>query len=155
VARPAPLQRRGAQAHVRPGVATGLAYTRVGGDVLFIEATAYPARAADDHRAARRGDAGVGAGGALVGARDTRAARRAARTGSRHTTSICTVPAGAVAEGRTVGGIHDGRRRSCRSSAVRPVSDKVGMDRRDHADGAGAADRGRPREDARRPAGRA
>ena len=27
-----------------PGVATGLAYTAVGGDILFIEATAYPAR---------------------------------------------------------------------------------------------------------------
>ena len=27
-----------------PGVATGLAYTTVGGDVLFIEATAYPGR---------------------------------------------------------------------------------------------------------------
>ena len=29
-----------------PGVATGLAWTPVGGDILFIEATARPARAA-------------------------------------------------------------------------------------------------------------
>ena len=35
-----------------PGVATGLAYTTVGGDVLFIEAAAYPGKGKlDDHRA--------------------------------------------------------------------------------------------------------
>src|SRR5205823_9041517 len=28
----------------QPGVATGLAYTAVGGDILFIEATAYPGK---------------------------------------------------------------------------------------------------------------
>ena len=36
------FSRRGAQADADPGVATGLAVTAVGGDVLFIEATAYP-----------------------------------------------------------------------------------------------------------------
>ena len=45
VARPAPLLRaRCASARPHPGVATGLAYTAVGGDVLFIEATAYPGK---------------------------------------------------------------------------------------------------------------
>ena len=50
-----------------PGVATGLAWTPTGGDVLFIEATG-DARLgqADDHRPARRRDEGVGAGGALL-----------------------------------------------------------------------------------------
>ena len=35
---------RSGSARPTPGVATGLAYTAVGGDVLFIEATAYPGR---------------------------------------------------------------------------------------------------------------
>ena len=48
-----------------PGVATGLAWTPVGGDVLFIEATAMPGkgRLVDD-RPARRRDERVRAGGA-------------------------------------------------------------------------------------------
>ena len=51
----------------RPGVATGLAWTPVGGEVLFIEATAFPGKGpSDDHRPARRGDAGVGAGGLVI-----------------------------------------------------------------------------------------
>ena len=51
----------------QPGVATGLAWTPVGGDVLFIEATAYPGQGqAHDHRPARRRDAGVRPGGAVV-----------------------------------------------------------------------------------------
>ena len=42
-----------------PGVATGLAWTPVGGDILFIEATAIPGNGqADPHWSARRGDAG-------------------------------------------------------------------------------------------------
>ena len=42
-ARPAPVLLREAAAHARiPGVATGLAWTPVGGEVLFIEATAMP-----------------------------------------------------------------------------------------------------------------
>ena len=74
-----------------PGVATGLAYTAVGGDVLFIEATAYPGKGtADDHRPARRRDAGVRAGRAVVGARARRPARPSSRAGSRSTTSTST-----------------------------------------------------------------
>ena len=60
-----------------PGVATGLAWTPVGGDVLFVEATAMPGNsaqaAADRHRPARRRDARVGAGGAVLRARARRA----------------------------------------------------------------------------------
>ena len=78
-----------------PGVATGLAYTAVGGDVLFIEATAYAGkREADDHRAARRGDAGVGADGALLGAVALRPSSVSRRSGSRRTTSTSTCPPG-------------------------------------------------------------
>ena len=56
----------------QPGVATGLAWTPVGGDVLFVEADRDAGQGqADRHRAARRRDEGVGAGGALVGARVT------------------------------------------------------------------------------------
>ena len=74
-----------------PGVATGLAVTAVGGDVLFIEATAYPGQGpADDHRPARRGHAGVGPGGALVGARPCGRSSGSTRTGSRSTTSTST-----------------------------------------------------------------
>ena len=46
-----------------PGVATGLAWTPVGGDILFIEATRMPGqRQADPHRPTRRSDAGERAG---------------------------------------------------------------------------------------------
>ena len=75
-----------------PGVATGLAYTTVGGDVLFIEATAYPGKGElDHHRAARRGDAGVRAGGALLGAL-AHQELGLTRSGSPSTTSTSTCP---------------------------------------------------------------
>ena len=46
---------RPSAARAEPGVATGLAWTPVGGDVLFIEATRHAGqRPADDHRPARR-----------------------------------------------------------------------------------------------------
>ena len=64
-----------------PGVATGLAWTPVGGDVLFVEATAMPGtRQADADRAARRRHARVGAGGAVLRAR-ARARVRAGAAG--------------------------------------------------------------------------
>ena len=56
-----------------PGVATGLAWTPVGGDILFIEATRIPgAGRADPHGSARRGDEGKRAGGALAWSRHSR-----------------------------------------------------------------------------------
>ena len=76
-----------------PGVATGLAWTPIGGDVLFIEATAGAGhRQADDHRPARRRDAGVGAGGALLRARPLAGDRPRARGRMvrRRTTSTST-----------------------------------------------------------------
>ena len=78
-----------------PGVATGLAWTPVGGEVLFVEATRGPRLGqADDHRPARRGDEGVSAGGALLGAgpREGAQPRTCPTTGSPSTTSTSTSP---------------------------------------------------------------
>ena len=50
-----------------PGVATGLAWTASGGDIMFIESTRMNgAEGADADRLARRRDEGIGAGGAVV-----------------------------------------------------------------------------------------
>ena len=63
----------------QPGVATGLAWTPVGGDVLFVEATAMPGNGKlTHHRPARRRHARVRAGGALLRARPPRRARAGA-----------------------------------------------------------------------------
>ena len=89
-----------------PGVATGLAVTAVGGDVLFIEATAYPGRGRLKLTGpARRSHAGVGAGRALVGALPCRAARASTPSGSASTTSTSTF-----------------RPARCRRTARRPAS---------------------------------
>ena len=90
-----------------PGVATGLAVTGAGGDVLFIEANATEGDAGlDADRPAGRRDEGVGADRAVLPAlapspiidapRWTRRAPARARRGG--------------AEGRAVGGRHDGDR---------------------------------------------
>ena len=84
---------RRAGARSEPGVATGLAWTPVGGEVLFIEATDYPGHGpAHHHRPARRRDARVGAGGAVVRARPRRrsSSRTCPRTTSRPTTCTST-----------------------------------------------------------------
>ena len=80
-----------AERTAEPGVATGLAWTPVGGDILFIEATKMPGKGiAGPHRSARRRDEGVGAGGAVVRARQGQVARHRRRTSSRRPTSTCT-----------------------------------------------------------------
>ena len=49
------------------GVATGMAWTEMGGEVLFIEATLLPGgQRANYYRTTRRGDAGIGARGPVV-----------------------------------------------------------------------------------------
>ena len=92
VARAAALLGRGAQAHVAARASRPASPTRrVGGDVLFIEATAYPGKGRlHDHRPARRGDAGVGAGGALVGALAHATSSGSPTTGSPSTTCTST-----------------------------------------------------------------
>ena len=74
-----------------PGVATGLAWTPVGGDILFIEATRIAGqRQADPHRPARRRDEGERAGRAEPGQVAGRSARRRPDAASRRATSTCT-----------------------------------------------------------------
>ena len=78
-----------------PGVATGLAVTGVGGDVLFVEATDDGRRGPDPHRSARRRDEGVGADRAVVRAGPRERARR--RAGERAATRCtCTSPPAAI-----------------------------------------------------------
>ena len=128
-----------------PGVATGLAVTAVGGDVLFIEATAYPG----DGRLkvtgpARRGDAGVGPGRALVGADARVGARTSTRTGSGRTTSTSTSrPARCRRTGRRRD--HDGDR-DCLDRDRQAGLGGGRDDRRADTLGSGAADRRAPRE---------
>ena len=74
-----------------PGVATGLAWTPVGGDILFIEATRNPGqRQADPHRPARRRDEGERAGGAAASSRTAPARSASIPRASRRPTSTST-----------------------------------------------------------------
>ena len=77
-----------------PGVATGLAVTGVGGDVLFVEATSMPGehRQHDGHRPARRRDEGVGADRPVLRAVPGRPARHRPGRRSRAGASTCTSP---------------------------------------------------------------
>ena len=96
----------------------GSPYTAVGGDILFIEAQAYPGKGKLTITGpARRGDAGVGARGALVGALAHRSCSASSRAGSPSTTSTSTSrPARSRRTGRRRGS--RSRRRSSRSCAA-------------------------------------
>ena len=136
-----------------PGVATGLAYTaRRRGRALHRGHGLSRRRPADDHGAARRGDAGVGASGTVVGA--------LARGGGRRRPFVVLRPRrarprarGRGAEGRAVGGDHD--RDGDRVAHPGPAGlGGRGHDRGDHAHRPCAPDRRRAREGARGPASR-
>ena len=135
-----------------PGVATGLAYTAAGGDVLFIEATAYPGKGnLHGDRPARRRDAGVGAGGALVGA--LARGRRSASPEDwfeKHDVHI-HVPAGAVPKDGPSAGV---TMATAIASLMRgePVADDVGMTGEITLTGQVLPIGGHPREVARRAA---
>ncbi len=74
-----------------PGVATGLAWTPVGGDILFIEAARTPGqRPADPHRPARRGDERERAGGPQPGQEPAPRRSASIRRCSRRSTSTST-----------------------------------------------------------------
>ncbi len=138
-----------------PGVATGLAWTPTGGDVLFIEATSMPgARQADDHRPARRRDEGVGAGGALLRARPLERGGARPRRGVVRQARHPHPRAGRRgAQGRALGRGGDDRRPGLPDQ--RPArSQRCGDDRRGDADRPGAADRRAEGEVAGRAAGR-
>ena len=140
---------------VDPGVATGLAYTAAGGDVLFIEAAAYPGKG----KLTITGQLGEvmqeSAQAALSWVRShAERARRCPTTGSRSTT--CTSTCRPARSRRTARRrASRWRRRSRRSCAALPVADDVGMTGEITLTGPGAADRRRAREGARRAARRA
>ena len=109
-----------------PGVATGLAVTGTGGDVLFIEATAMDGeRTLDADRPARRRDEGVGADRAVLPARRTApstASTRPRSTGRVH----LHVPAGAVPKDGPSAGVTMVTALSSLATG-RPVRSDVGM----------------------------
>ena len=111
----------------QPGVATGLAYTAAGGDVLFIEATAYPGKG-DLTVTGQLGDVmQESAQAALSWVRShTDAARRRRRTGSSEHDIHIHVPAGAVPKDGPSAGVTIA---TAIASLVRgePVADDVGM----------------------------
>ena len=74
-----------------PGVATGLAWTPIGGEILFIEATAHARQGRPDaHRPARRVDEGVGPGRDQLPAQSRRRPWGSTRPGSPRPTSTST-----------------------------------------------------------------
>ena len=80
-----------------PGVATGLVWTPMGGDIIFIEATKMTGtQGPHPHRPARRRDEGIGAGRAQPHPLARRPPRHPARTSSRSQDIHIHVPAGAV-----------------------------------------------------------
>ena len=90
-ARAAPLRRRGAQAHLRPRRRDRARGHRGRRRRPLHRGDRVPGQGRPaDHRPARRGDAGVGAGGALLGAQPRRASSASTRTGSPSTTSTST-----------------------------------------------------------------
>ena len=137
-----------------PGVATGLAWTPVGGDVLFVEAIAFPGDGqAADHGPARRRDEGVGRRRALLRAQTSTATWRAAGDWFREHDIHVHVPAGAIPKDGPSAGHHDGH--GDRLARHRPAG-ALGHrdDRRDHAHRPGAPDRRPQGEGARRAARR-
>ena len=121
------------------GVATGLAWTELGGELLERRSDDRAGtRQADYHRPARRRDAGIGAGGALLRA----LARRSARTRSRLLSSYRhphSYSRRRDSEGRTVGGNHAGDGAGLGAHALAD-SQRPCDDRRDHAARTRAAD---------------
>ena len=129
-----------------PGVATGLAWTPVGGDVLFVEATAMPGNPAHPPRLIVTGQLGdvmrESAQAALSyvrgHARDL--VPRPPRRLLRHARHPPARAVGRDPEGRAERGHHDGDRADVdgdRAAGALGHRD----DRRDHAHGPGAADR--------------
>ena len=145
--------RRSERRTSEPGVATGLAWTPVGGDVLFVEATAYPG----DGKLQITGQLGdvmkESAAAALSYVQATRRRRASPEDWFREHDIHVHVPGRRDPEGRAERGRHDGHR--ARVARHRPAgARRHGDDRRDHADRAGAADRRPQGEGARRPARR-
>ena len=154
VARRAQVLRRRPQADGRPGRRDGARVHRRRRRRPLHRGDRVPRqRQADDHGPARRGDAGVGAGGALLGALArgrARPRRRVVRAERRPRPRARRRGAEGRALGRGDDGDDDRLTRPRRSRRRRRRHD-----RRDHAHRPGAADRRRPREGARGRARRA
>ena len=156
-ARQAQVLLRGAGGGPRgPGVATGLAWTPVGGEVLFIEATAMPGAGGltitGQLGDVMRESAQAALSYVRANARELRAgpARRLVR---RRTTSTSTCPPGAIPKDGPSAGVAMVTALASLLSG-RPVRVRRGDDRRGHADRAGAADRRAQGEGAGRAAQR-
>ena len=111
-----------------PGVATGLAVTGLGGDVLFIEASAHEpgrGRRPDADRPARRRDEGVRADRAVLRA-GARAPSSASTRRSSTGRSTCTCPAGAVPKDGPSAGVTMVTALTSLATG-RPVRSEVGM----------------------------
>ena len=117
-----------------PGVATGLAVTGLGGDVLYVEASVLPEgeRRPAAHRSAGRGDEGVGPDRAQLRAVARRRARR--RPGGARPAGARARPGRGGAQGRPVGGRHDDDRPGV-------AGDRTAGPRRGRDDRRGVADR--------------
>ena len=108
-----------------PGVATGLAVTGAGGDVLFIEATAFPMARDDEPALTLTGQLGdVMKESAQIALSLRALARRGARASTRPRWPSAVPRARARrrgAQGRSVGRRHDGDRAGVACSPARPV----------------------------------
>ena len=145
----------GASVRRCPGVATGLAVTGAGGDVLFIEATAMAGEAGLT-LTGQLGDVMKESAQIALSYLRGAAARSSASTGRRleRAPVHVHVPAGAVPKDGPSAGVTMVDRAGV--AADRAAGALRGRhDRRGHADRAGAADRRGEAEAARRPPGRA
>ena len=139
-----------------PGVATGLAWTPVGGDVLFVEATAMPGKG----RLTITGQLGdvmreSAAGGALLRARaPPELAPELPEDWFADARHPRPRPRGRDPEGRPERGHHDGHGAARRCSPGAACATTSAMTGRDHADRPGPADRRPEGEGARRAAQR-
>ena len=94
---PEPFNQEEARRELPPGVATGLAWTETGGDVLYIEGTLLPdGKGLTLDRPARRSDAGVGQSGPELHLVACGAISTSIRSSSRIRGVHVHVPAGAI-----------------------------------------------------------
>ncbi len=135
------------------GVATGMTYTQVGGDIIFVEASVYPGNG----QLVLTGQLGEVAGRGHEGERPRRAhLRQHAPQTARHSPGAVqghrcarACPCRRRTQGRSVGWYHHGHRpgqRTLRSSGT----ERLGHDRRAHAHRPGPAYRRRKGEGPRR-----
>ena len=144
------------EAHERtsvPGVATGLAVTGLGGDVLFVEASAHEGRGRPHpDRAAGRRDEGVGTDRTHLRPQPRNRAR--GRPGVLRPGHPRARACRSDTQGRPLGGYHDGDRAGLARDRS-PGALRGGYDGRSHPQRPGAAHRRAEAEAARGPAQRA